>query len=84
MTTFQLQEMNNQYPAYNCFPAEEEQMFEAPRAPKLRGQQAPMDYQHMSLPLSKDEFMSQVSRNHSCPSAEMNLHNNNMILQQLT
>tara|TARA_B110000503_G_scaffold122184_1_gene186514 strand:- start:682 stop:873 length:192 start_codon:yes stop_codon:yes gene_type:complete len=56
--------MNNQAPQYDFQQIEEEETFVMPKAPKLRGQQAPMDYTSMSLPQSKDEFMSQ---NHSCP-----------------
>ena len=50
MTSFQLQQMNNQAPQYDFQQIEEIESFEMPKAPKLRGQQAPIDYTGMSLP----------------------------------
>ena len=54
MTSFQLQQMNNQappqHPQYDFQQIEEEESFEMPKAPKLRGLQAPIDYTGMSLP----------------------------------
>lgn len=85
MTSFQVQQMNTQPTHYNAQQIEDDQMFEMPKAPRLRAQQAPVEYTHLSLPQSKDEFMSQVSQNHSCPMvSDLNLQNNNLILQSLT
>ena len=50
MTSFQLQHMTTQQPQYNAQQIEDEQIYEMPKAPRLRAQQAPVDYTHMSLP----------------------------------
>ena len=59
MNSFQMQEMNAALPPFNNHYAEEEQLYEAPKAPKLRAQVAPVDCHYMSLPQSKDELMNQ-------------------------
>ena len=85
MNSFQIQEFNSQLPQSRTTYFEDYQHQEAPpRAPRLRAQQAPAEYHHMSLPISKDEFMSQMSKNNSCPTADMHLQHNNLILQSLT
>jgi hypothetical protein len=85
MNSFQLETMTNPetYNSYNRPQGiEGEPVYEIPRAPKLRAQQAPMECEPLSLPLSKDEFMSHQSR--SCPATDINILNNNLILQSLS
>lgn len=70
----------------------EEEQIQMPQAPKLRPQESLIDYHPMSLPKSKNEFMSLnsssyrngLSTSNTFSSAELNMQQNDLILRSLS
>mmetsp|Transcript_15505 Transcript_15505/g.23805 ORF Transcript_15505/g.23805 Transcript_15505/m.23805 type:complete len:82 (-) Transcript_15505:441-686(-) len=58
--------------------------FQAPPAPRLRAQQAPLDFEPMVLPQSRDDLVQQMSLSSMCMACnDLDIQKNALIIENI-